>query len=145
MIPKKPVRGLDPRMDTGFRERSCSTKMLIRLALAAIRARRRRRRTRPRVEIAEAAVAGDHVRHAFFDCTIFAIPDHVAAEILHRAPRRVAERVAGWNVATHGRHEGGSRYHRAHGSPHELCLVGWTSKTSVQSLFHSAARRSAMI
>src|SRR5580704_18259473 len=133
MIPKKPVLGLDPRMDTGFRKRSCSTEMLTRLALAAIRARRRR--SRPRIEIAKTAVAGDHVRRAFFDCTIFAIPDHVAAEILHRAPRRVAERVAGGNIATHGRHKGRSRCHRAHGSPHELCLVGWTLKTSVRLYF----------
>src|SRR6202035_1701980 len=28
MIPKMPVPGLDPGMDTGFRKRSCSTKML---------------------------------------------------------------------------------------------------------------------
>src|SRR5580700_7389352 len=27
MIPKKPALGLDPRVDTGFRKRSCSTKM----------------------------------------------------------------------------------------------------------------------
>jgi hypothetical protein len=27
MIPKMPVLGLDPRMDAGFRKRSCSTKM----------------------------------------------------------------------------------------------------------------------
>src|SRR5580704_11500497 len=28
MVPKKPVTGLDPVMDTGFRKRSCSAKML---------------------------------------------------------------------------------------------------------------------
>jgi hypothetical protein len=28
MIPKKPAVGLDPRVDTGFRKRSCSTKRL---------------------------------------------------------------------------------------------------------------------
>src|ERR1700730_16870302 len=28
MIPKKPALGLDPRVDTGFRKRSCSTKRL---------------------------------------------------------------------------------------------------------------------
>jgi hypothetical protein len=29
MIPKKPALGLDPRVDTGFRKRSCSTKSMI--------------------------------------------------------------------------------------------------------------------
>jgi hypothetical protein len=33
MIPKKPVTGLDPVMETGFPKRSCSIKMLERKSL----------------------------------------------------------------------------------------------------------------
>jgi len=50
------------------------------------------RRHETRIDVAEAAIAGDHVRRAVFDGAKFAIPHHVAgAEILHRAPRRIAE------------------------------------------------------
>ena len=47
-----------------------------------------------RIEIAKAAIAGDHCRLALLGALEFAIPDHVAgAEILHRAPRPVADRT----------------------------------------------------
>src|SRR4029077_4932474 len=61
-------------------------------AFAVFERRRRNRRHEARIEVAEAAVAGDHVRHAFLDAAEFAIRHHVAgAEILYRAPRRIAE------------------------------------------------------
>jgi hypothetical protein len=45
-----------------------------------------------RIEIAEAAIAGDHRRLALLDALEFAVPDHIsAADILHRAPRRIAD------------------------------------------------------
>ena len=47
-----------------------------------------------RIEIAAAAVAGDHRRLALLDSREFAIPNDVAgAEVLHSAPRRVADRA----------------------------------------------------
>jgi len=57
-----------------------------------------------RVVIAEAAVAGDHVRHAFLDAAEFAIRHHVAgAEILHRAPWRIAEAAGVGGRSAHRR------------------------------------------
>jgi len=51
-----------------------------------------RRRHKAWIDVAEAAIAGDHMRCAFLGSAEFAIPHHVAgAEILHRAPRRIAE------------------------------------------------------
>ena len=51
-----------------------------------------RRRHKARIDIAETAIAGNHMRGAFLDTAEFTIPHHVAgAEILHRAPRRIAE------------------------------------------------------
>jgi hypothetical protein len=62
------------------------------MALAMSDRRRSRRRHKAWIDVAEAAVAGDHMRRAFLDAAKFAIPHHVAgAEILHRAPRRIAE------------------------------------------------------
>jgi len=57
--------------------------------------RRHRLILRPRrIEIAEAAIAGDHRRLALLRTPEFAVPDHLAgAEALHRAPRRVADRA----------------------------------------------------
>ena len=56
---------------------------------------RRRLILRPRrIEIAEAAIAGDHRRLALLGALEFAIPDHISgADILHRAPRRIADRA----------------------------------------------------
>ena len=54
-----------------------------------------------RIEIAEAAIAGDHRRLALLGALEFAVPDHIsAAEILHRAPRCIADRagIARWRV-----------------------------------------------
>ena len=68
----------------------------------AMPGQRRRCVLRPgRIEIAETAIAGNHMRRAFLDAAEFTIPHHVAgAEILHRAPRRIAEAagVAGANA-----------------------------------------------
>ena len=51
-----------------------------------------RRRHEAWIDVAEAAIAGNHMRRAFLDAAKFAVPHHVAgAEILHRAPRRIAE------------------------------------------------------
>jgi hypothetical protein len=62
------------------------------VALAMSDRRRGRWRHKAWIDVAKAAVAGDHMRRAFFDAAKFAIPHHVAgAEILHRAPRRIAE------------------------------------------------------
>lgn len=45
----------------------------------------------PRVELAKAAIAGEHVRHAFFDSAVFALPFDVAgADVDDRAPGGVA-------------------------------------------------------
>jgi hypothetical protein len=50
------------------------------------------RRHKSWINVAKTAIAGDHMRRAFFGAAEFAIPHHVAgAEILHRAPRRIAE------------------------------------------------------
>src|ERR1700724_129298 len=51
-----------------------------------------RRRHEAWIDVAETAIAGNHMRRAFLDTAEFTIPHHVAgAEILHRAPRRIAE------------------------------------------------------
>ena len=51
-----------------------------------------RRRHEAWIDVAETTIAGNHMRRAFLDAAEFAIPHHVAgAEILHRAPRRIAE------------------------------------------------------
>lgn len=57
-----------------------------------LRRRRVSRRHEAWIDVAKAAIAGDHLRHALLDAAKFAIPLHVAvAEVLHRAPRRIAE------------------------------------------------------
>src|SRR5580704_7591876 len=59
------------------------------------------------IEVAKTAIAGDHVRHAFLDGAKLAIPLHVAgAEILHRAPRRIADGagVSGANAESQSGH-----------------------------------------
>jgi hypothetical protein len=65
------------------------------MAFAIPRGRRRRLVLRPgRIEVAAAAVAGDHCRLALFGGHEFAVPDDVSgAEILHGAPWRVADRA----------------------------------------------------
>jgi hypothetical protein len=51
-----------------------------------------RRRHEAWIDVAEAAIAGDDVGRARLGAAKFAIPHHVAsAEILHRAPWRIAE------------------------------------------------------
>jgi len=51
-----------------------------------------RRRHKAWIDVTETTIAGDHMRHAVLDTAEFTIPHHVAgAEILHRAPRRIAE------------------------------------------------------
>jgi hypothetical protein len=47
------------------------------------------------VDVAKTAIAGDHIRHAFLDGPIAAVPIHVAhAEIYDGTPGRVPGRVA---------------------------------------------------
>src|SRR5450755_1799439 len=44
----------------------------------------------PRVMVAKAAIASEHIRHAFLDRTKLAVPDHTAVAYRHdRAPGRV--------------------------------------------------------
>ena len=51
-----------------------------------------RRRHEAWIDVAETTIAGNHMRRAFLDAAEFTIPHDVAgAEILHRAPRRIAE------------------------------------------------------
>ena len=51
-----------------------------------------RRRHEAWIDVAKTTIAGNHMRCAFLDTAEFAVPHHVAgAEILHRAPRRIAE------------------------------------------------------
>jgi hypothetical protein len=103
-------------MDSGFRAlrgpgmtvtASCtvsrSARRFLGAALAMLDRRRVRRRHKARIDVAEAAVAGDHLRRAFLDAAEFAVPHHVAgAEILHCAPWRIAEAagVGGANAET---------------------------------------------
>ena len=61
-------------------------------AFAVFHRRRVSRRHKTWIDVAKTAIAGDHMRRAFLDTAEFAIPHHVAgAEILHRAPWRIAE------------------------------------------------------
>jgi hypothetical protein len=88
-----------------------------RVALAMPGRRCRGRRHKARIDIAEAAIAGDHMRRAFFDSAKFAIPHHVAgAEILHRAPRRVTEAAGVSGRNAHRRRQQGGRRQCADGS-----------------------------
>jgi hypothetical protein len=69
-----------------------SARRFLEVASAMSDRRPGRRRHEAWIDIAEAAIAGDHVRRAFFGSAKFAIPHHVAGtEILHRAPWRIAE------------------------------------------------------
>ncbi len=52
-------------------------------------------RTRPRVQIAKAAIARDHVRDAFFHCTVLAVPVDVSLEIYYCAPGGITISSAG--------------------------------------------------
>jgi hypothetical protein len=86
-------------MDSGFRAlrgpgmtvtASCTVSRpawrFLGVAFAMFERRRVRRRRKAWIDVAEAAIAGDHVRSAFFRGAKFAIPHHVAgAEILHCA------------------------------------------------------------
>ena len=80
------------------------------------------RRRPARVDVAKAAIAGDHFRLALRDRLVLAIPHHVAgAEILYRAPRRVADGtgLARRHANQHGRRQAEGRKqelcHRSHG------------------------------
>jgi hypothetical protein len=75
------------------------------------------RRHKTWIDVAKAAIAGDHVRRARLGAGKFAIPHHVAgAEILHRAPRRIAE-AAGMGGANAESQSGRGQYESAlHGS-----------------------------
>ena len=73
------------------------------MALAVFDRRRVRLWHKAWVDIAKAAIARDDVGHAFLDGAKLAIPLHIAgAEILHRAPRRIADGagVSGANAKT---------------------------------------------
>src|SRR6202030_4072390 len=71
---------------------SCTAVFVLGAALAMLDRRGVRRRHKARVDVAETAIAGNHMRRAFLDAAEFTIPHYVAgAEILHRAPRRIAE------------------------------------------------------
>jgi hypothetical protein len=76
-----------------------------RVSLAIMAGRRPvSRRNKTRIDVAEAAIAGDHVWHARLDGAKLAIPLHVAvAKTLHRAPRRIADGagVGGRNAGAH--------------------------------------------
>jgi hypothetical protein len=75
-------------------------------ALTMFDRRRVMRRHKAWIDVAKTAIAGDHMRRAFFGSAKFAIPHHVAgAEILHRAPRRIAEAagLGGGNATAHRR------------------------------------------
>src|SRR5580704_12135817 len=77
------------------------------VALAMLDRRGVRRRHKAWIDIAETTIAGNHMRRAFFDAAEFAIPNDVAgAEILHRAPWRVAETagVGGANAESQSGH-----------------------------------------
>jgi hypothetical protein len=53
------------------------------------------RRSRPRVQIAKAAITGDHVRDAFFYRAVLAIPVHVTCpDVYYCAPRGIAKSLA---------------------------------------------------
>jgi site-specific recombinase XerD len=63
-----------------------------------------RRRTRPRVQVAKAAIAGQHIWNALFNRVVFAVPMHVAiAAFCYRAPWSVPKSLTGWNVETRRR------------------------------------------
>src|SRR4029077_5979278 len=53
------------------------------------------RRTRPRVQIAKAAIAGDHVRDTFFYRAVLAVPVHVPLEAYYCAPGGITISSAG--------------------------------------------------
>src|SRR5580658_7698959 len=74
------------------------------VVLAMFDRRYGRRRHEAWIDVAEAAIAGDDVGRARLGGAKFAIPHHVAsAEILHRAPRRiaVAAGLGGRNAGAH--------------------------------------------
>jgi hypothetical protein len=65
---------------------------ILKVTLAVSGRRYGNRRHKTWIDIAEAAIAGDDVRCARLGTAKFAIPHYVAgAEILHCAPRRIAE------------------------------------------------------
>jgi hypothetical protein len=86
----------------------------------------------PRVLATKAAVPGQHVRYALFDCPIVAVRDHVAgARTDHRAPRRVplVLGLAGRYLKAHSRHQGaGSNYQPHVGVDHDGSAVPYSSK-----------------
>jgi hypothetical protein len=79
------------------------------------------------IEIAEAAIAADHRRLALLDALEFAVPDHIsAAEILHRAPRRIADRAgAAWRGEKQQQAAecGGQEYRRSESRRSAHCAI----------------------
>src|SRR5271166_2488030 len=53
------------------------------------------RRSRPRVQIAKAAITGEHVRDAFFHRAVLAVPVHsTCPDVYYCAPRGIAKSLA---------------------------------------------------
>src|SRR5580692_2087794 len=98
----------------GVNLRRCSMQMsgaaFSGVAFAVFDRRRVSGRHKAWIDVAKTAIAGDHIRRAFRGAAEFAIPHHVAgAEILHRAPRRIAE-AAGVSGANAENQSGRGQY-----------------------------------
>ena len=58
----------------------------------------------PRVRVTPAAITSEHIRYAFLDRTILAIPDHIAGADRHdRAPGGVPVGLASRHIEAQGR------------------------------------------
>jgi hypothetical protein len=86
-----------------------------------------RRRHKAWIDVAETTIAGNHMRRAFLDAAEFTIPHDLAgAEILHRAPRRIAEAAGvarGHTKADRCRKSGGGRQCRSEADCHGAKIV----------------------
>lgn len=106
---------------------SCTAVIILGAALAMLDRRGVRRWHKAWIDVAETAIAGNHMWRAFLDTAEFTIPHHVAgAEILYRAPRRIAEAAGvggGRTKANRCRKSGGGRQCRSEADCHGAKIV----------------------
>jgi hypothetical protein len=114
------------------------------VALAMLDRRGVRRRHEAWIDVAKTTIAGNHMRRAFLDTAEFAVPHDVAgAEILHRAPRRIAEAasVARGRTKANRRRKSGDRQCRSEADCHgaKIVMVPSLSRRDVDARPPSAA------
>ena len=84
-----------------------------------------------RIEVAEAAIAGNDIRRAFFHRTILTIPiDITVANLDDRAPRRIAEGTAGASNKRYRHRHHGRRRHQFDDDFHFTYILGRKARAS---------------